>query len=261
MLTEKTVATIRKWRLDLLSNNGVVNQTRQPSQRFLWSINNPLEESVLAELIEYYDAGHGYKTIAKELGLTYTECRNFLLNWIKINPRKGTSVVTDALRRKRSENVKGCKSPFYNWVEKRPEQAKKQTKSIQGWYTRKNGEKAWLRSTLEYIYAKWLDRNNKIWKPEEKTFTDGDRSYRPDFFIYNENNELVEVVEIKGNYFDNVGGRSKKAIEICEKHKLKLNLILDVRPYIEEGSYYHKELKKWKEIQKQFSEKSSESII
>jgi len=261
MLTDNTVQTIKKWRFDLLSKNGTVNQKRQPSERYNWSLINPLPDSVLNEIISYYESGNGYKTIAKELNLTYMECRSFLINWIKINPRKGTNIVTDELRKKRSENAKGSKSNFYNWIEKRPEQAKKQLKSIQGWYLNKNNEKIWLRSSLEYIYAKWLDKNNIKWKTEVKTYTASEKTYRPDFFIYDENNNLIEIVEIKGNYFNNVEERSKKAIYVCEKNNLKLNIIFDIQPYIEKGSYYIKELKAWKQIQKQFAEKSSQSNI
>jgi len=215
MLSIKTVKTIQKWRTSLLSKSGVVNQTRLPSERKVWADENPLDTQAKQELNDYYKSGNGYKIIAKELGLTYTETRNLINNWTDIQTRKGTSVVTDELRKRRSENVKGEKSPFYNWVEKYTERAKQKTKSVQGWYTNKNGEKVWLRSCLEFIYAKWMDSNNIEWKSEVKTFKGKNESYRPDFFIY-ENGELVKVVEIKGNYFDNVDKRSRKAKRICK---------------------------------------------
>ena len=101
-----------------MQKNGTVNQTRLPSERQLWAEKNPLCQTAKTELNEYYISGYGFKTIAKELNLSYTETRNLLIGWLKIKTRKGTSVVTDVLRKKRSENVKGEKSPFYNWVEK-----------------------------------------------------------------------------------------------------------------------------------------------
>jgi len=254
MLSIKTVKTIQKWRTFLLSKSGVVNQTRLPSERKVWADENPLDPQAKQELNDYYESGNGYKIIAKELRLTYTETRNLINNWTDIQTRKGTSVVTDELRKRRSENVKGEKSPFYNWVEKYPERAKQQTKSVQGWYTNKNGEKVWLRSCLEFIYAKWLDSNNIEWKSEVATFKGKNESYRPDFFIY-ENGELVKVVEIKGNYFDNVDKRSRKAKRVCKLNGVELEIVKDISPYLKNGSYYHKELKEWKQLKKQFAEK------
>ena len=254
MLSQKTVKTILDWRNNLLSKKGVVNQTRVPSERQLWAKTNPLDNQAKKELKEYYEKGTGFKIISKELGISYTEARNLLINWIVLDVRKGTSIVTDELRKRRSENVRGKKSPFYNWVERFPERAKKQTKSIQGWYKDRNGKKVWLRSCLEFIYAKWLDRSGIIWQAETRTLDGKNESYRPDFFIY-ENKKLVKVVEIKGNYFDNVDKRSEKASRVCEYNKIKLELVTDISPYLLKGSYYHKELKEWKQLRKQFEEK------
>jgi len=239
-----------------MEQSGTVNQTRLPSERQQWVEKNPLCQDAKTELIEYYNSGHGFKTIAKELNLSYTETRNLLIGWLKVSTRKGTSVVTDALRKKRSENVKGEKSPFYNWIEKYPERAATKTKSLQGWHRRKSGEYVWLRSCLEFIYAKWLDEHNIQWKSEVKTLKGNQETYRPDFFIY-ENNQLVKVVEVKGNYFDNVDKRSEKAKRICELNGVVLDLIRDIKPYLKDGSYYHKELKEWKTTRQQFGEKSN----
>jgi len=203
-------------------------------------------------LKDYYEKGTGFKIISKELGITYTETRNLLMNWTDIRTRRGKSVVTDELRRRRSENVRGENSPFYNWVERFPERAKKQTKSIQGWYENKVGEKVWLRSCLEYIYAKWLDKNGINWKSEVQTFKHENQTYRPDFFIY-ENKKLVKVVEIKGRYFDNVDDRSNKAKKVCRHNNIELEIINDISPYLLDGSYYHKELKEWKQVKKRFA--------
>lgn len=253
MLSQKTIKIISEWRQNLLSKKGVVNQTRIPSERQEWAKTNPLNSQAKKELENYYEGGTGFKIIAKELGISYTETRNLLINWIHINTRKGTSVVTDELRRRRSENVRGEKSPFYNWVEKFPERAKKQTKSIQGWYRNKSGKKVWLRSCLEYIYAKWLDRNEIDWEAEIKTLNGKNESYRPDFFIYKDN-KLTKVVEIKGKYFDNVDKRSEKAVRICKLNKINLDLISDITPYLLDGSDYYKELKEWKQLKKQFAQ-------
>jgi hypothetical protein len=252
MLSESTIQAIRVWRKTLQTKRGTVNQAKIESERQRWANENPLDETARKEIRDYYDAGNGFKIIAKELGISYTQTRRLLLSWIGIDARKGMSVITDALRKKRSENARGERSPFFNWVERFPERAKVGTKSLQGWYTRQNGEQVWLRSCLEYIYAKWLDSRGVLWNTEVRTFKGDNETYRPDFFIYDNKGNLVRVVEIKGNYFDNVDKRSEKAKRICESHGVSLEIVRDITPYIKDGSYYHKELKQWK-LQRQQS--------
>lgn len=254
MLSEKTISEIREWRSEALKRNGVVNQLKIPSERQEWFEENPLPIECRNELVSYYDAGTGFKIIAKELGISYTQTRRLLIDWLGVNTRKGTSVITDTLRKRRSENAKGEKSNFFDWLSKRPEQAKKQTKSIQGWYKRKNGELVWLRSCLEYIYAKWLDSNNIEWKAEVKVLRGDGETYRPDFFIY-QDGELKKIVEIKGNFFDNRDSRSEKAKRVAEKHGVELEIVFDITPYLEQNTYYHKELKLWKKSARLFEEK------
>lgn len=254
MLSINTVNAVNDWRLVILSKKGTVNQTKVPSERQCWIIKNPLSTEAKEELVKYYNDGNGFKSIAKELGISYTETRRMLMTWLSLETRKGMSVVTDVLRQRRSENVKGDKSPFYNWVEKYPERAKSQTKSLQGWYKNKSGEFVWLRSCLEFIYAKWLDENGICWKSEVMTLKGIGESYRPDFFIY-ENQKLIKLVEIKGDYFDNVDCRSEKAKRVCILNGLELEIVKDITKYLKDGSYYHKELKQWKIIRKQCAAK------
>jgi len=253
-MKKKSIKQIMKWYKEVNTKNHTVNQLKIPSERQLWMVANPLCPILKQELFEYYNDGNGFKTMARELGISYTEIRGLLIGWLGLEYRKGMSVITKRLRERRSENAKGSKSNFYNWVEKYPERAKKQTKSIQGWYLKKNGEKVWLRSSLEYIYAKWLDKNNCEWIAEERTLKWKDETYRPDFFIY-DGEKLLEIVEVKGNYFDNVDKRSKKAILIARKNNIPLKLVMDIKPYIDEESNYTKELQKWKDLQTQFMEK------
>jgi len=57
-----------------------------------------------------------------------------------------------------------------------------------------------FKSSWEASVAKYFDDNKIIWKYEEKEFIiDDTTSYRPDFFIY-ENNKFIKLVEVKG-YF------------------------------------------------------------
>jgi hypothetical protein len=56
-------------------------------------------------------------------------------------------------------------------------------------------------SSWEVLTAKYFDDNNINWKYDEKGFklSDG-RVYYPDFFIYDEDNKFIKLVEVKG-YF------------------------------------------------------------
>jgi hypothetical protein len=55
-----------------------------------------------------------------------------------------------------------------------------------------------MKSSWEIKYAEYLDKNNINWKYEEITYNLGETTYTPDFFIYDENNNLKEIIEIKG---------------------------------------------------------------
>jgi hypothetical protein len=55
----------------------------------------------------------------------------------------------------------------------------------------------YLRSSYEYAFAKYLDFKGIKWKYEEIIFKLGFKKYKPDFFIYNEYEELQLIVEIK----------------------------------------------------------------
>lgn len=54
-----------------------------------------------------------------------------------------------------------------------------------------------IKSSYEYIFCKILEKNNIVYKYEEKTYDLKDCSYTPDFFIYNDKNILTSIIEIK----------------------------------------------------------------
>jgi hypothetical protein len=57
-----------------------------------------------------------------------------------------------------------------------------------------------FRSTWEAKVAEYLDLNNISWKYEESYFKlNGNKSYRPDFFVY-KNGNFTKLIEVKG-YF------------------------------------------------------------
>ncbi|TYR75618.1 restriction endonuclease [Rossellomorea vietnamensis] len=55
----------------------------------------------------------------------------------------------------------------------------------------------YLRSSYEYAYARYLDHHSMQWSYEDDIFDLGYRKYKPDFFFYNKNGELVKIVEVK----------------------------------------------------------------
>lgn len=199
------------------------------------------------KIFYFYNEGYGYKSIAKWLDISYSEIRNLLLTFGDFVPRKGRNVVTDKLKIFRAQNVKGKKSPFFDWPKKNPQLISKTSKCVQGYYLRKHDNVlVYLRSTYEYIFAKWLDKNNFIWRIEETSFilSNGER-YRPDFFIY-ENNKLLTIIEIKSRYF-NKDNREYKFHMFKEEYNIDCSLVTDIKLFIENGSNYNKELCKWKQ--------------
>jgi AraC-like DNA-binding protein len=194
------------------------------------------------ECIDYieslYNDGYGLKVLAKEFNLSYTKMRS-IFDIFNINIRKGLNVVTPKLRDFRSDRVKGFKNPWSN------EDCRKNIHSngIQGYYTNKQGNKFWLRSCWEYIYAKWLDENDIFYSYELKQYilSDG-TSYRPDFFILDDKGNIKEIVEIKGYIKD----KSYKVNLLEKEYNINIKIIENINNYCKN---YEKELKKWKTLQ------------
>ena len=209
----------------------------------------PVDKKTRIFLKKLYNE-YGYKTIAKSLGITYTVCRSLIKNWAKIKTREGTDVVLNSTKKFRSERVRGNKNPWYDWTNKGKI---KNSKGIQGYYKKINGEFVWLRSTWEYIYAKWLDKNNIEWEYEGRQylFKNGE-SYRPDFTIKTKTEKYI--VEIKG-YFKN--RLYKVEMFKNEYFNEKIIVICNINDYTDS---YIKDLKLWKlEILKNQKLKESQS--
>jgi hypothetical protein len=190
----------------------------------------PLEDSVKDYFVELYDSGYGLKIIARTFNTSYSKLRTIFRN-NNIDIRKGQSVVTDKLRQFRSERVKGTNNPWSD------EDCRKNVHSfgIQGYYIKKDGQKIWLRSCWEYIYAKWLDKNNENWTYETKQFKlKNGETYRPDFFVDD------YIVEIKGFNKDKL----YKVDMLRKEYKEKIIVIEDIEPYTETN--YATELDEWK---------------
>jgi hypothetical protein len=195
-----------------------------------------------------YNSGFGLKRIASELNFSYTKTRN-LFEYLEIDIRKGQNVVTDEVRRFRKEKAIHEAKTKTGWcsVEAQAKIKNKHTsRGVQGYYLSKSkNDYVWLRSTYEYIFAKWLDKQNIKWDIEKTTYKIGKIIYRPDFFIY-ENDKLKKIIEIKGYWRD----KEYKAKLLNEKLDVDVITIYDIVPYISKDSSYGKELKEWKKIRK-----------
>jgi hypothetical protein len=81
-----------------------------------------------------------------------------------------------------------------------------------------------LKSSYELKRAKFLDSINTKWKYEEITYELGDFTYTPDFFIYDDDNNLIRIEEVKSEYTYSL-------------RKEKIDMFIEV--YKEESKYYH----------------------
>lgn len=196
-----------------------------------------------------YDNGFGLKRIAKKIKIGYSQLRClFDICGIEIN--KGRTVVTDALREFRK--VKALKeiankTGFASEEVKSRIKACKTNRGVGGYYFNESKQKyVWVRSTYEYIFSKWLDKTKHIWDVEVTLYKlpDG-TSYRPDFFIYNENGVLIKIIEIKG-WYDNRSYKPEMLKEVLGNVEIILICLTNksISTYTEIG--YRKELIHWK---------------
>lgn len=192
---------------------------------------------------KYYNEGIGIKSLIKEfeLPITYPILRKFML-LIDLKLRKNNE-VTDWLRKKRKEKVKTEHLNKTGWFS--DDVVRKNTKKgLQGYYFNKSLNKfVWLRSSYEYIYAKWLDEKNYIWDIEYKSFRLSDNSlYKPDFFIFDNKYNIKKIIEIKG-YWNN---RTYK-YHLLKKEIKDVDLILINKDEIfNYTSNYKDDVKIWK---------------
>jgi hypothetical protein len=82
----------------------------------------------------------------------------------------------------------------------------------------------YLRSSLEFAYAYYLDYHNIKWEYEKQTFELDNSYYKPDFFII-ENGNVIKIVEIKGE------GNFKLGEIKCNKFQDKYNIPIEMLTY------------------------------
>lgn len=242
MFTNEEKEDLQTWYKNVNKKRCSKNEHSIFSERELWIKQNPCPLS--EKIKDLYKEGYGYKKIAKELGVSYSVMRVLCNKHIGFETRKGYNVVTEKLKEVRSKNAK-INNPFIDWPKKRPRLLEKNAKSIQGFYTKKDGTKVWLRSTYEYIIAKWLDKINVDWKVEVKSYKlKSGENYRPDFFIYKDD-KLQSIIEVKSRYF-NKENREYKFHMLKEEYEIDCLLITDITKFT--NKTYHQELKEWKEL-------------
>ena len=166
-----------------------------------------------------------------------------MIDYWHVDVRTGYRAITSKLKEQRVVNATGNKSNWYDWTNRKPWMQEKTTRSIQGYYKKKSGEYVWLRSTYEYIYAKWLDDRNIDWRIEVQSFKlSSGENYRPDFFIY-QNGDLESIVEIKSNYYNEETTYKYNMFKEEYPH-VNSSIIFNIDIFTKLG--YHKEIKEWK---------------
>lgn len=188
-----------------------------------------------------YQDGYGLKLIGKDLGIGYSRVRT-LFRILKLDFKRGRNVVHEKTREIRSDNLKELYRERKGWFKDLERRTNQTQRGVQGYfYNTTRNKYVWLRSTYEYVYARWLNSNDIEWDVEQQVFELEGTTYRPDFFIY-ESGQLKRIVEVKG-YWAN---REYKTHVLSEKLSIDVVLIKDIKPYLIER--YPKELKEWKKI-------------
>lgn len=198
------------------------------SKRLKWIKENPLDKKTYNYIEDLYLQGYGFKLFSRELNISYSRVRTLLSRYLKIKVRKGYNICTEKTREFRKKMAKE-ENPWTNWPEKNPDMHKTTKRGIGGYYKTKKGNYVYFRSTWEYIYGKWLDNQNLNWGIEDKQFKlkDG-TNYLPDFFIYDKNNNLIKIVEIKGYHYND---RSFKALELNDILSIEVIMITNIQHY------------------------------
>lgn len=227
---------------------------RYGTEEILYKISDDQEsKKLLKQILEQkYNEGYGFKLIVKNIdmvGFTYTRCRKVLKD-LGIELRTGCNVITDNLKKVRSDNAKRIGN-FNNWAVLKPDLIKNNKKFIGGYYFNKSKNKyVYLRSSWEYAYAVWLDKQNIEWDTEVQQYELGDGiKYLPDFFIY-ENNNLIKIVEIKSTFYYTSEDRMKKFYKFEELNKglLQIELINKLEDILKLNNHSSKSAlaKEWK---------------
>jgi len=215
-------------------------------------IKSDIRYDLVKEFIEknYYTNGMGIKSIIKKynLPITYSILRFYFINFFKIKIRDNKE-ITDFIRKSRREKAtyeRDNKIGFFNQNLQDNLKIRNSTiRGIQGYYFNISLNKyVWLRSSWEYIFAKWLDKNNYKWDVEIKTFEiSNNKKYRPDFFIFDNNDNIIKIIEVKGYWKDKL----YKFVELknmLNKSNIEFILVDKIKTYSYNG--FKQDLNNWK---------------
>ena len=196
------------------------------------------EKEIKNGILKGYSEGKGMKILAREFGWNYSKVRNFIHN-SGIRVRKNNE-ITDHLRMVRSKNQK-------ERIKRHGVHISTSSRlGVNGFFWNESRKKwVFLRSSYEYIYAKWLDKQNKDWDVEVYQLKINNVWYRPDFFLY-ENGSLASIVEVKSKYIESI--QKERSKSVCEFDGVPVERIYSVEPFLPKNSSYTKELKRWKKI-------------
>jgi len=121
--------------------------------------------------------------------------------------------------------------------------------SYQGYYNEN-----FLRSSFEYIYAVCIEKMGYNYKVEERCFNlKNGHTYRPDFFLYDENGVLIKIVEIKSTNKDRlIEAKVKiKLVEDIYGITIELYSKLELKKIcLENGFKFNDLVEKWKVLSK-----------
>lgn len=198
---------------------------------------------------KYLDDKIGIKSLIKEynLPITYSKLRYYLLNILNVKLRS-TSEITPWLRVKRSNK---CKEEFNNgtgWYSE--DTIRKNTKrGYQGYYYSTTQKcNVWLRSSYEYIYAKHLDSINANWKIEFKSYKlINGSTYKPDFFIFDNNDNLIKIIEVKGWWKNRLDKYFMLEEQLKNTISMELLKLEQLKTYT---SNFNKDVEYWKQNRK-----------
>lgn len=83
----------------------------------------------------------------------------------------------------------------------------------------------YLRSSYEYAYAVYLDKSSVVWSYEDQIFEINGKSYKPDFFFYDQYGKLEKIVEIKSRNKQALEKAKERLKSIEEQYSIKTELI------------------------------------
>lgn len=134
---------------------------------------------------EYVIHKKPYALIARELGVSSSTVKNHLVK-NNIDIRKNS--IKDAFDMGYLKMRSGSENPMFG----------KDARHGEGQWMYFNDEWYYMRSSWEVLVAQYLISNGYKFKYEEVRFNLGDATYRPDFFIYDDDSNLVGIIEVKG---------------------------------------------------------------